>query len=190
MLLIVVGVVVVFAVLINVIVVRHNKKLNKLAGTDWLTQLPNRHKIIRKMEGFINHSNRYSRTVSLIYFDVDNFKVINDSYGHYMGDKVLKMFATLLMKQTRKTDICGRWGGEEFILASLEADIGEAKTLAEKLRKKIEEHDFGVQKKVTCSFGVAQYESDESLEHLIHRADLALYEAKSMGRNRVVVYGS
>jgi polar amino acid transport system substrate-binding protein len=184
------GLVIMLAVYVNWMVISHNKKLIKIAGTDWLTQLPNRHNVIRKMEGFINHSNRYCRTVSVIYFDIDNFKAINDRFGHYAGDKVLKKLANLILSETRVTDICGRWGGEEFILASLEADVDESAKIAEKLRKKIEFHDFGMQVKVTCSFGVAQYESEEPLEHFIHRADLALYEAKSMGRNRVMVYES
>jgi polar amino acid transport system substrate-binding protein len=184
------GIVIILAVYINWLFVCHNKKLSKIAGTDWLTQLPNRHNVIRKMEGFINHSNRYYRTVSLIYFDIDNFKAINDRFGHYAGDKVLKQLAKLIISETRVTDICGRWGGEEFVLVSLETDIDESAMIAEKLRAKIEAHDFGVQIKVTCSFGVTQYESEEPLEHFIHRADLAMYEAKSMGRNRVVVYES
>jgi diguanylate cyclase (GGDEF)-like protein len=142
------------------------------------------------MEGFINHSNRYSRTVSLIYFDVDNFKLVNDTFGHNVGDEVLKKMARLISNEIRVTDACGRWGGEEFVLVSLETDINESKMIAEKLRKKIEAHDFGVPIKVTCSFGVAQYENEEPLEYFVHRADLALYEAKSMGRNRVVVYES
>jgi polar amino acid transport system substrate-binding protein len=184
------GVIILLGVYANWLIVRHNKQLSKIAGTDWLTQLPNRHSLIRKMEGFINHSNRYSRTVSLIYFDIDNFKIVNDRFGHHIGDKVLKKLAELLIKETRKTDVCGRWGGEEFILASLEADIDESVIIAEKLRKKIEAHDFKLPIKITCSFGVAQYEGDEPLEHLVHRADLALYEAKNSGRNRVIAYES
>jgi polar amino acid transport system substrate-binding protein len=184
------GVVVVLAVYINLFMARHNKQLTKMAGTDWLTQMPNRHSTIHKMEEFLNHSNRYSRTVSLIYFDVDNFKLVNDRFGHNVGDEVLKKMANLISNEIRVTDACGRWGGEEFVLVSLETDINESKMIAEKLRKKIEEHDFGIPIKITCSFGVAQYESEEPLEYFVHRADLALYEAKSMGRNRVVVYGT
>ncbi len=184
------GIIILLAVYANWLMVRHNKRLSKMAGTDWLTQLPNRHSLIRKMEGFVNHSDRYSRALSLIYFDIDNFKGINDRFGHHTGDNVLKKLAGLLDSETRKSDACGRWGGEEFVLAMLEADMAESVQAAEKLRSKIEAHDFGVPVKVTCSFGVAQYESEEPLEHFIHRADLALYEAKSSGRNRVIAYDS
>jgi polar amino acid transport system substrate-binding protein len=189
-LLIGIGLVVVLAVYINWFVVRRNKQLSKIAGTDWLTQLPNRHSLIRKIEGFIHHSNRYSRTVSLIYFDIDNFKAINDRFGHNIGDEVLKKMARLINSVTRVTDACGRWGGEEFILVSLESGIYESQKVAEKLRQKIEVHDFGIPVNITCSFGVAQYENEEPLEHFVHRADMALYEAKNTGRNRVVVYES
>jgi diguanylate cyclase (GGDEF)-like protein len=184
------GVVVVLGVIINWLVVQRNKQLSKIAGTDWLTQLPNRHSLIKKIEGFIHHSNRYSRTVSLIYFDIDNFKGVNDKYGHNVGDDVLKKLAGILKSETRVTDACGRWGGEEFVLVSLETGIKESRQIAEKLRYTIEQYDFGIPEKITCSFGVAQYESDEPLEHLVHRADLALYEAKNTGRNRVVIYES
>lgn len=184
------GVVVVLAVLINWFTVRSNKQLSKIAGTDWLTQLPNRHSLIHKIEEFIHHSNRYSRTVSIIYFDIDDFKMINDRFGHNVGDEVLKKMARLIDSVTRVTDACGRWGGEEFILVSLESSLQESQQIAEKLRRKIEVYDFGIPVNVTCSFGVAQYESEEPLEHFIHRADMALYEAKNTGRNRVVVYES
>ncbi len=182
------GVVFVAALLVNWFAVRRNKQLSKIAGTDWLTQLPNRHRLIHKLEEFINHANRYSRTVSIIYFDIDNFKMINDRFGHNVGDDVLKELAKLIKSETRVTDACARWGGEEFILVSLESGIFESQQIAEKLRHKIELHDFGLPIKITCSFGVAQYEEEEPVDHFINRADLALYEAKGAGRNRVVVY--
>ncbi len=169
-------------------ILRHNQELSKLSQTDWLTQVPNRHRIIDRLEAFLNHSDRYSRTFSLIYFDIDDFKAINDNYGHNKGDRILKEVAKLACGVTRKADVFGRWGGEEFILACQETNIQDSVKIAEKLRSLIETHDFNLPIKVTCSFGVAEYVIDESLDHFINRADEALYQAKDRGKNIVVAY--
>ncbi len=167
---------------------RHNQELSKLAETDWLTQVPNRHKIIDRLEDYLIDSHRYSRDVSLIYFDVDDFKAINDSYGHNEGDRILKVIAELACDVTRKTDVFGRWGGEEFILACQESNIKEAVKLAEKLSGLIQNNDFKLPINITCSFGVAEYIDGEQLENFVSRADKAMYKAKKSGKNRVVAY--
>ncbi len=168
------------------IIMRHNYELNKLAQTDWLTQVPNRQRVNSRLEDFINHCDRYTGTVSLIYFDIDDFKEINDSHGHIKGDWVLQEIARLAKEVTRKTDVFGRWGGEEFILVCQETSINESINIAEKLRRLIENNDFHLPNKVTCSFGVAEYRKGESLEQLVNRADEAMYKAKRSDKNRVM----
>ncbi len=185
-----VAIIILLAAYRHSVVWRHNKKLSEIAGTDWLTQLPNRHRIIDKLEMFLNHSKRYSRTVSIIYFDIDDFKSINDKYGHATGDEVLQQLAKLMERETRNTDVSGRWGGEEFVLVSPEANLKESVKVADKLRKLIEAEDFGIPIGITCSFGVAEYITDEPLESFVNRADEALYKAKNRGKNSVVAYAA
>ncbi len=172
------------------VVLRHNKKLSEIAGTDWLTRLPNRHRIIDKLETFLNHSKRYSRPISIIYFDIDDFKSVNDRFGHAVGDDVLQRLARLVERGTRNTDVSGRWGGEEFVLVSPEANLQESIKVADKLRKIIEEEDFGIPMGITCSFGVTEYITDEPLDSFVSRADEALYKAKNSGKNSVIAHGT
>ena len=127
---------------------------------------------------------RYNTPLSIIYFDIDHFKQINDTYGHKKGDFILKEVSKIILQNIRKTDIFGRWGGEEFIIILPFTDLENALILAEKLRKKIEEHDFdGIN--ITISFGVTELKIDDNADTLINRADEALYKAKNKGRNRV-----
>jgi len=127
---------------------------------------------------------RYNTPLSIIYFDIDHFKQINDTYGHKKGDFILKEVSKIILQNIRKTDIFGRWGGEEFIIILPFTNLENALILAEKLRKKIEEHDFdGIN--ITISFGVTELKIDDNADTLINRADEALYKAKNKGRNRV-----
>jgi diguanylate cyclase (GGDEF)-like protein len=131
---------------------------------------------------------RKNKSLSIIYIDLDDFKSINDEYGHEKGDFVLKKVVDLMVQKLRKSDRLGRWGGEEFIVMLPETNEDEAVLVAEKLREVISMGDFKISRSVTCSFGVATYIDDENLDSMIARADTHLYEAKKEGKNRVVSY--
>ncbi len=124
--------------------------------------------------------------LALILLDIDYFKHINDVLGHLTGDVVLKTLSELLSCQIRKSDILARWGGEEFAILLFDSDQKNARYLAEKLCTMIGEYDFGIGKKVTCSFGVTVHRKGETDIDFIKRADDALYAAKRSGRNQVV----
>ncbi len=117
--------------------------------------------------------------------DLDHFKEINDSYGHPVGDMVLKEIAGILKNNVRGCDTAGRWGGEEFLIVLPQTDLYNAMAAAEKIRSVMEETEFSVAGHVTCSFGVASVRKDDDQDKLLSRADKALYEAKNSGRNRV-----
>jgi diguanylate cyclase (GGDEF)-like protein/PAS domain S-box-containing protein len=161
-------------------------KLSKLASKDALTGLCNRRKLEETLAAEITRAIRYESPMSLIMFDIDHFKSINDRFGHDVGDDILRSFAKVIQDNIRKTDISARWGGEEFIILSPETTEENAENLAEKLRCAIENYDFDLPVKITASFGVTQYIHGETSEQMIKRADKAMYQAKENGRNRVV----
>lgn len=161
-------------------------KLSQLASKDVLTGLCNRRKLEESLATEITRATRYKSPMSLIIFDIDHFKSINDQFGHDVGDDVLRGVAKVIQDNIRKTDICARWGGEEFIILSPETTEENIENLAEKLRYAIENYDFDIPKKITASFGVTQYINGETSEQMIKRADKAMYQAKENGRNRVV----
>lgn len=169
------------------IVRRNNTQaaLETLATTDRLTKAYNRVKFEDIIEKEMERGKRSERPLSIFIFDIDNFKKINDKYGHLVGDSVLKSVASLARKHTRKMDYLVRWGGEEFIVVAPEADLSATKRLAERLQKAIEEYSFIEGVKATASFGVAQFRVDETEDDFINRADILLYRAKSTGKNRV-----
>jgi diguanylate cyclase (GGDEF)-like protein len=164
---------------------KKNFELEQISITDRLTQLYNRHKLDEVIFTQIQHLERYGTPFGIILLDVDNFKSVNDTYGHQIGDKVLIEFSKILREQCRKTDIVGRWGGEEFMVICPENDLEKTAQLAENLRKKIENMDFPVVQSCTASFGVTAYLPDDHTERIVARADTALYKAKEAGRNRV-----
>ena len=166
-------------------VLSYNRMLQTIAEKDALTGVLSRHKVRTELEEFVALSQRHNWKLSLIFFDIDDFKVINDTYGHSAGDKVLVKLSSLISFMSRKTDRFGRWGGEEFLFLMLETDLDDAEKIAEKFRFAIAECDFGLSNEVTCSFGVAQYEADESIESWVARADMNLYRAKGDGKNCV-----
>jgi diguanylate cyclase (GGDEF)-like protein len=163
-----------------------NELLERRATTDMLTGTYNRLRFNEFLDRQISEVKRYPHPFALIMFDVDYFKKINDTYGHHAGDEVLRDLAKVLSANIRETDVFARWGGEEFMILSSYADMEHAARLAEKLRRAVEAHDFG-KAKVTCSFGVAQFDAQDTAESLVARVDKALYQAKAEGRNRVVV---
>jgi len=163
------------------------KYFENLSIVDALTGIYNRRYLEEKLEEYMNLAQRHNRPLSLIMFDIDFFKHINDSFGHDVGDKVLKAIAKVVSENIRNTDIFARYGGEEFIIIAPETTKEDAKTLAEKLRVFIENLYLEGGIHVTCSFGVASLEKSDTKETLLKRVDDALYEAKKTGRNKVVV---
>lgn len=162
-----------------------NELLEKQATTDALTGIFNRMKFNQTLTNEIKRAERYKAPLSLILFDIDYFKQVNDRYGHLSGDTVLKHLARLVAANLREIDIFARWGGEEFVIQAPETSLDCAIKLAEKLRNKIESYDFPEPPKVTVSFGVTTFRSSDNNITLVNRADEALYRAKKGGRNQV-----
>lgn len=161
------------------------RKLRRLATHDALTGLFNRRRVDQELDQQVAAAQRYGRPLSVVLFDIDHFKRVNDSHGHEAGDEVLKGLAETATDCTRDSDILSRWGGEEFLLVAPETDLAGAEELAEKLRGRIAERVFPEVGRVTISAGVAQLETDEAADAVVKRADDALYRAKEGGRNRV-----
>ncbi len=169
-------------------------EMEKLATRDALTGLLNRRAFFRELETDLYRSMRYQRHSSLLFLDIDHFKTVNDNYGHQTGDRTLVEIARLLKKELRVPDRIARYGGEEIAILLPETDEVQAQTIAERLRKKIEQHEFsdprGEPFHITTSIGIAIYPGDAaSPENLVSCADQALYQAKNEGRNRVVLFG-
>lgn len=159
--------------------------IERLSATDSLTQIYNRLKFNDLFKLELQRVQRYKTSLSLIIFDIDRFKEINDAHGHLAGDTVLVELAMIVRESLRGTDIFARWGGEEFVILATETSIEGAKKLAEKVRSEIERFHFTTVVNVTCSFGVAEYTEGDNIDTLSKRADDALYDAKRSGRNRV-----
>jgi len=161
--------------------------ISRLARTDDLTGLHNRRSFNELFSLALSAARRHGHPLSLIVIDLDHFKDVNDTYGHSVGDLVLKKFAELLKSMVRDEDVVARWGGEEFIILLSHTASDAAAALAERIRYGFE-HDpcSATPFAVTASFGVAQLQDGEQEDALIRRADSALYRAKREGRNRVV----
>ncbi len=168
-----------------------NSKLELLAREDPLTKLHNRRYLLELFENEFERSKRYGLVTSILMIDIDFFKKINDTYGHLIGDEVLRKMADCIRNNLRKSDISGRFGGEEFLIVLPETTIENAFIAAEKLRKSVSELQFSSGDKtfsITCSIGIAKSAEDISdITTLIGYADQALYVAKDLGRNRVVM---
>ncbi len=163
------------------------EELKRLASTDKLTEAYNRTKFNEIIGREIERVKRYNQPLSIIIFDIDDFKNVNDKYGHNAGDHVLKTIADIVRKNIRKIDYFVRWGGEEFMVISSETNLKEAYLLAERIRETIENYTFEDVGKVTVSFGLTEFKENDTEDSLIKRADDAMYEAKKKGRNRVEV---
>jgi len=162
------------------------KKLKKLATKDTLTGIYNRYKINKLIESEITRSNRYDEDFSLLMLDIDNFKKINDTYGHDIGDYILQELSRIILNIIRETDCFGRWGGEEFMLVAPHTTKDYAVKLGQKIRISVMKHNFEHIQQLTVSMGVTQYSHNEDKTVFLKRADKALYEAKANGRNQVV----
>ncbi len=167
-------------------------RFQELSETDPLTGIFNRRKLDNILDGYVKLALRYNMPLSLIMFDIDHFKEINDNYGHQIGDNILIELADLIKTNLRETDFFARFGGEEFMILMPETNLVYAKAKAESLRKLIEENVFKYIYRLTCSFGVVEYgekdnfgNTQDIINSFIKRVDNALYKAKENGRNRV-----
>lgn len=160
--------------------------LARLATTDALTGLNNRTCFEQIYSREKERADRSGQPFSVILFDLDHFKSINDTFGHNAGDAVLREFGELIAANLRLTDFLFRWGGEELMVLSIGSDLRATEVLAQRIRQTVESHGFAVVGRITCSCGVAEFHREESAETVIARADDALYEAKERGRNQVV----
>ena len=171
---------------------RAQAELEKFATTDMLTQIFNRRHFLELAEVELKRAKRLHLPLTLLLIDIDNFKQINDTFGHAAGDQILTAFATLFREHIREIDLFARFGGEEFVAFVTNTGHVQAFQVAERLRIEVAQtkFEFGThQISITCSFGVAPFANDQdTLEMLLHKADQALYAAKKAGRNCVVIW--
>ncbi len=167
--------------------IRLEQRLRTLAEQDVLTKAYTRRKLFDLLKYELNRSERYKHPLSSVSLALDHFKKINDTYGHNAGDAVLSNVSKIVREHIRETDVFGRLGGEEFLLVLPETDADEAARIAEKLRQDIAEISLGPIQKITCSMGVCEHKCGENCSDFIKRADMAMYKAKTSGRNNVVV---
>lgn len=160
-----------------------NENALKMAFVDKLTGVATRMKLSQSLHDLIETSKRFEYPFSLIMFDIDNFKIINDTYGHDYGDYVLKEIAQEAKNQLRASDIIVRWGGEEFIVLLPMTNQDQACHIAQKIRIGIEQKKFSKSKQVTCSFGLVEYCGELGEEEIVKKADILLYQAKKSGKN-------
>jgi two-component system cell cycle response regulator len=167
----------------------YHEEIYRLTIMDGLTQIYNARYLYEALEREIIRGRRHERDLSILMFDIDHFKRINDVHGHLAGDFVLKELARIVQQRIRRDEVFARYGGEEFSIILPETSLDGAVSLADTLRQKVDEHTFAFQAdaiKVTISIGVATLDdSDKVANDLIKRADELLYQAKNTGRNRV-----
>ncbi|MEA1919533.1 MAG: diguanylate cyclase [Campylobacterota bacterium] len=171
---------------INKILEKKSEKYERIAGTDPLTGLYNRMKFMELYISEYTVMKQRHNTMSMMIVDLDHFKNVNDSYGHNIGDKVLKQTSNILLQSLRNVDILCRWGGEEFVALLPTATADQAFNIADQIRQALEDTKHDNLPQVTASFGVTEIIEDEDIEATIARADKALYEAKDAGRNCVL----
>ncbi|MGE4471238.1 MAG: diguanylate cyclase [Sulfuricurvum sp.] len=171
---------------ITQILQQKNQHLTQLATKDSLTEIHNRHMFSELFGKEHSFAKRQQSKLSLMMIDLDCFKQVNDTYGHNIGDYVLKDFSALVSSSVREADLFARWGGEEFVLLLRNAGCEEAFGVGEKIRSLLEAQRFDEVGCVTCSIGITEVYSDDTLTSAIERADSAMYSAKNAGRNRTV----
>ena len=170
----------------------HNKilqlELINLANTDKLTGACNRLYFDERLKQEIDRAQRYKQVFSILYLDLDHFKLVNDEFGHGTGDEVLKNFSAIVKTQNRESDIFARFGGEEFIIITQMADKTSAYNLYERLKIAVSNYEYKPSKKITFSAGIAEFNIEkDDIESILERADSALYKAKEGGRNCAVI---
>lgn len=163
------------------------KTLYEYANKDSLTQIFNRRKIEKILNNEIIQSKKDKSKFCLVFFDIDDFKKINDDFGHEVGDRILISVSDVILNSVRKSDYFGRWGGEEFIIIFPNTSIDNAKRITENLRVLIETSEFEVNRKITASFGITESKESDTQNDIINRADNAMYEVKAKGKNAIKV---
>ncbi|HEU4699106.1 MAG TPA: diguanylate cyclase [Gemmatimonadales bacterium] len=166
------------------------EQMRHLAETDPLTGCANRRALMERLEQEMDRAARYATMLTALMLDIDNFKQINDTYGHLVGDAVLKQLAHLLKREQRSVDVVARYGGEEFVVLLPETTSTESRNFAERVLRRVQEHDFGEAHRpvrVTVSIGIASYPDERVTDgrSLLEIADGHLYRAKNEGRNRI-----
>ncbi|MFQ6116007.1 MAG: GGDEF domain-containing protein, partial [bacterium] len=174
--------------------IKHYRTIEELSYTDSMTGLYNYRYFYKRLTEEIFRAKRFSRKLALVIFDIDDFKIYNDTYGHQAGDQVLRQLGELLSLSVRSIDIISRYGGEEFCVIMPESDQDECFKFMERLRKTIMNYSFkdenvGYEHNITVSLGGAIYPHDaRTVDHIIYCADMALLKAKSFGRNKAIMY--
>jgi diguanylate cyclase (GGDEF)-like protein len=177
--------------MINIELTKALEENKRLATMDKLTSLYNRYFFLQNLDKFRNKAIDENYIFSLILADIDDFKKVNDTYGHGTGDYVLTSVSEIIKQSCRQEDIVCRWGGEEFIILAKGLKALEAKTIAEKIRTNIENFEYnyeGARLKITVTLGVSEYNAMYTTEKNIDLADKALYRGKEYGKNRCIVY--
>ena len=164
-----------------------SQELERLSNHDSLTSLYNRQEYIRVLIKMIKSAERYGETFGMIMLDIDFFKLVNDNYGHDVGDQVLQKIAKVLLENVREDDFVARWGGEEFIIIAKNATLHALEKIARKIQKKIAQTPFDPVPKITLSFGLTLYREGDDEDALFKRVDNALYRAKTNGRDQYIV---
>lgn len=165
--------------------ITYEKELERIATIDQLTNIFNRRKLNEMLQANKELADRYAIPFGVIMIDIDNFKKVNDFYGHSVGDITLQTFASIMIEHSRKSDIVGRWGGEEFLIIIPHATKESIMIFAENLRIKIENYNFKDIQHATASLGVSIFTKDDSYDEVVARADKALYNSKESGKNCV-----
>lgn len=161
------------------------ERMRTLADTDSLTELPNRRRFEHALGEELERARRYDMPLSLVVFDLDDFKRINDTHGHDAGDFALVAVCQTVSPRLRAHDFFGRWGGKEFVVMAPHVPLREGVRLAERIRQDLKSLRLGVSAELSASFGVATARPEDDLVSLVKRADNALYRAKKAGKNRV-----
>lgn len=163
----------------------NTRELQLMSETDSLTGIYTRRKFDREAKTWIDLASRHQNPLSVILFDIDNLKDINDTLGHLEGDKVLTTIVSLVKGTLRKSDIFARWGGDEFAILLPNTDISQAYELAERLNELVRSHRSKLTGPISCSFGVEGLHKGDTMNSLFSRVDLKLYQAKICGKNKV-----
>lgn len=163
----------------------HNRELVKMAETDALTGIYNKAKFNQEYARLADAARVVAGNLAVIMFDIDDFKAVNDNFGHLVGDQVLKELTTIVRRNLDDTAIFARWGGEEFVIILPDLPLTAALETAQRLRNIVSEHHFESIGPLTCSFGVSAFKNGDTLDAPLHRVDERLYLAKNFGKNRV-----
>jgi len=171
-------------------IVKENRDLKELISMDSLTQIPNRRYLDFYLENLVKEVEQFDIKFGILFFDIDDFKHVNDTYGHNIGDEILKMVSMTLKSNVRGVDVIGRWGGEEFIAILKLNSTDELQIISEKLRNLVQNSFYeknNININVTISIGGTMFQEDEDVNETIHRADQLMYQSKQNGKNQSTI---